>query len=143
MFSRANLFISILAFFSIGLLSASTDADRDFSGVWLLDAQRSDFRPLPIPPGELLTISHRGLIMRCVESDKDGTSREWIYHTDGTASKYPVRDARMSSMTKWEGTALLINTLVSGPQSYVIDDRWRLSHDHNTLTVKRRIQRNF
>jgi type IV secretion system protein VirB10 len=49
----------------------------------------------------------------------------------------------MSSMTKWEGTALLINTIVSGPQNHVIDDRWKLSHDHNTLTIKRRIPRGF
>jgi type IV secretion system protein VirB10 len=144
MFPRANfVFLSTLAFFSIGSVAASTDADRDFSGVWLLDAQRSDVRLLPAPPGATLTIGHQGLKMHCLESDKDGISREWIYHTDGTASKYPVGDARMSSMTKWEGTALLINTIVSGPQSYVIDDRWRLSHDHNSLTIKRRIQRGF
>lgn len=143
MFPRESLVLSVLGFFSLCLPALSTDPDRDFSGVWLLDEQRSDVRPLPAPPGALLTISEQGLAMRCTEADKDGTSRDWIYHTDGTASKYPVRDAEMSSMTKWEGTGLLINTIVSGPQSYVIDDRWKLSHDHNTLTIKRRIQRGF
>src|SRR5207248_2599655 len=116
MFRRTNLvLLSILAFFSVESVAASTDADRDFSGVWLLDEQRSDIRPLPGPPATLLAITQQGFTMRCVESGKDGTSVEWIYHTNSNASKYPVRDAGMSSMTKWEGTALLINTIVSGP----------------------------
>jgi type IV secretion system protein VirB10 len=44
-------------------------------------------------------------------------------------------------MAKWEGAALLINTMVSGPQNYVVDERWRLSRDHNVLTIKRQIRK--
>src|SRR5207237_6270676 len=46
-----------------------------------------------------------------------------------------------NSGTKWEGSALRINTLVSGPRSYVIMDRWKLSRDHAVLTIGREIMR--
>ncbi|PYT26813.1 MAG: hypothetical protein DMG58_21710 [Acidobacteria bacterium] len=47
----------------------------------------------------------------------------------------------MSSQTKWEGAAFLINTIVTGPQNYAVTDRWKLSGDHHTLTIRRQIQR--
>ena len=47
----------------------------------------------------------------------------------------------MSSLSKWEGPALLINTLVSGPQHYVVMERWELSRDKTVLTITRTIQR--
>jgi len=47
----------------------------------------------------------------------------------------------MNSLAKWEGSALLINTLVSGPQHYVVMDRWTLSADRTVLTINRTVQR--
>jgi type IV secretion system protein VirB10 len=46
----------------------------------------------------------------------------------------------MSSQSKWEGAAFLINTIVTGSQNYVVNDRWKLSRDHHTLTIRRQIQ---
>ena len=65
----------------------------------------------------------------------------WTYHTDSSVSKYQVENAHMSSQTKWEGAAFLINTIVTGPQNYAVTDRWKLSGDHHTLTIRRQIQR--
>ena len=132
--------ISFLALFALMSPGTGTDPDRDFSGVWLLDEQRSDTRALTPPPTAVLTISQQGPNIQCTEAETDGKAAVWIYHTDSTATKYKVRDAQMSSMTKWEGAALLINTIVSGPQNYVLDERWRLSRDHNVLTIKRQIR---
>jgi hypothetical protein len=47
----------------------------------------------------------------------------------------------MSTETKWEGNALLINTLASGSQNYVLMDRWKLSDERSVLTITRTIQR--
>lgn len=47
----------------------------------------------------------------------------------------------MSSMTKWEGAALITNTIASGQQNYNINDRWRVSRDRATLTIRRQILR--
>jgi hypothetical protein len=136
----AAVVVGMAALAHLPPLAAATDPDRDFSGVWLLDEQQSDFHALATAPGALLTVSQEGPTIRCTESDNDGKSALWIYNTDNTDSKYHVGNARMSSMTKWEGAALLINTIVTGPQNYVVSDRWRLSRDHNVLTIKRRIQ---
>jgi type IV secretion system protein VirB10 len=46
----------------------------------------------------------------------------------------------MNTVAKWEGSALLSNTLVSGPGRYAIMDRWKLSRDHATLTITRTVQ---
>jgi len=65
----------------------------------------------------------------------------WTYRIDSTVSKYQVGNAHMSSQSKWEGAAFLVNTIVTGCQNYVVTDRWKLSRDHHTLTIRRQIQR--
>jgi hypothetical protein len=132
--------IVLIAVSVTGLWAA--DGDRDFTGAWILDQRQSDLRSLPAPPGLLLTIAQEGSVIRCVESDGSGKSgAAWTYRTDNTATKYQFGAERMSSLPKWEGPALLINTIVTGPQNYAVMDRWKLSHDHNILTVRRQIQR--
>jgi hypothetical protein len=44
-------------------------------------------------------------------------------------------------MSKWEGAALLINTLVNEPENYAEMDRWKLSKDCNTLVIRRQVVR--
>ena len=123
-------------------LAAGTDPDRDFSGVWFLDEQQSDLRALSAAPGAVLTVSQQGITVRSTETEKDGKPVAlWLYRTDDGESKYQFGDARMSSRTKWEGTALITNTIVGGPQNYAVMDRWKLSRDHNVLTIRRQIQR--
>ena len=140
LFARA---CAVLAFLLFSPLAAAPDSDRDFSGVWILDEQQSNFRGLPAPPAALLNITQQETVIQCMESDQDGSSSStWIYRTDGAPGKFHVGASRMSSMTKWEGAALIANTIVSGPRNYSVTDRWRLSRDHNVLTIKRQIQHN-
>jgi hypothetical protein len=136
-----SAFIISLIVVSLPRLSAA-DRDRDFSGAWLLDDKQSDLRSLSVAPGLVLTVTQEGSAIRCVESDGNGKSgASWTYRIDGTATKYQVGPERMSSMTKWEGSALLINTIVTGPQNYAVMDRWKVSPDRNVLTIRRQIQR--
>jgi hypothetical protein len=121
--------------------AAAIDPDRDFSGVWYLDEQKSEVAGLPSAAPVQLSVSQEVSTIRCTESDKDGKSAVWTYHIDSTVSKYQIGNAHMSSQTKWEGTAFLIDTIVTGSQNYVITDRWKLSRDHHTLTIRRQIQR--
>ena len=121
--------------------AAAIDPDRDFSGLWFLDEQKSELASLPSAAPVQLSVSQEGATIHCTESDKDGKSAVWTYHTDSSVSKYQVENAHMSSQTKWEGAAFLINTIVTGPQNYAVTDRWKLSGDHHTLTIRRQIQR--
>lgn len=131
---RANVTAVFLFLLPLGFLAGA--GDRDFSGKWLLDPQRSNPRGLPAPPGGLLTVSRQGTVFHCTES---GVT--WSFRTDGAESKYQVKDSTMNSESKWEGSALLVNTLVSGPQNYVVEDRWELSRERTVLTITRTIRR--
>jgi type IV secretion system protein VirB10 len=123
---------SALLFLPLGLLAA----DVDFSGNWTLDRQESNLRSLPATPAALLTISQQGNTVNCTEG-----GATWSFYLDGTDSKYRIKDSSMNTESKWEGRALLVNTLVGGPENYVIEDRWELSKDGTILTITRTVRR--
>ncbi len=132
----------VLAAVLVSSLAAASDPDRDFSGVWILDEHQSDLHGLPSAPAALLNITQQESVIQCLETDQDGQSaRTWVYRTDGGPAKFQIGDSRMNSLTKWEGSALITNTIVNGPQNYTVADHWHLSHDHNTLTIRRQIQK--
>jgi hypothetical protein len=136
----ARLMAGVSSLLVLLLPAAAIDPDRDFSGVWFLDEQKSELASLPSAAPAQFSVSQDGASIHCTESDKVGKS-VWTYHTDSSVSKYQVGNAHMSSQTKWEGAAFLINTIVTGPQNYVVTDRWKLSRDHRTLTIRRQFQR--
>ncbi len=118
----------------LGLLAAADSPD--FSGTWNLDRQHSNWRGLPTEPADVLNVSRQNLSIFYTESDA-----KWIVALDGSESKYRVGDSDVNSKSKWEGRALLINTLVSGSQTYVIEDRWELSRNLSVLTITRTVRR--
>jgi len=131
---RVKVVTVFLLLLPLGLL-AGVD-DREFSGNWILDEEQSNLRGLPDSPGARLTVRQEGSSFRC----SDGSSA-WSFRADGSESTYKIKDSNMSSEAKWEGPALLINTLVSGAQNYVAEDRWELSRNKSVLTIARTIRR--
>ena len=128
-----------LTVLSVALASAfllrAADPARDFSGKWVLDPSASDTASL----GQVetnLDVSQGGAGIRC----SSGTA-EWSYALDGSETRKSLGEESRSSVTKWEGAALLINTQVSGPRHYTVMDRWELSRSHNTLTIARQVVR--
>jgi type IV secretion system protein VirB10 len=118
-------------------LSSALAADPDFSGSWKLNSQRSRLGRLPVPPASELRIEHRGGTLRCAE-----TPLIWSAAFDGKSAKTHSTGVTLSTVLKWEGRALLINTLVSGAHGdYTQMDRWELSRDGGTLTIRREIVR--
>jgi type IV secretion system protein VirB10 len=119
-------------------LANAADSGRDFSGTWLLSAEQSDLRAIPGEAYPTLVVEQKAAI-HCTASTAGGSSVEWTYRLDGEDSKYQVGAESMNSAAKWEGAALLINTLVHGAQDYTIMDRWKLSRDGSQLTIARQI----
>jgi hypothetical protein len=115
------------------------DADRDFTGNWILDFGRSSVRGLG-DPESFLTLTQTEAAIRCATAI-EGVEATWSYALDGKESRYKVGRETRNSVLKWEGAALLINTLVSGAQNYTIMERWRLSASHSLLTVTRQVVR--
>jgi hypothetical protein len=126
----------LLASLAPGVLSA-VDPDRDFSGRWILDASASNSRPLPGNPEQSLTITEEHGVIQCTGS----SGAQWSYALNGSERESKVGAEIWNSQVKWEGAALLINTLVSGPRNSVVMDRWKLSRDFATLTITRQVER--
>jgi type IV secretion system protein VirB10 len=118
---------------------AAIDADRDFSGRWFLDPQASNIRALPALPDRLLLIVQREMAFRCSSTAEDGAEAVWTFSADGKESQYALGQEHRKTVAKWEGAALLINTLVSGPPDYSVMDRWKLSANRSTLTIERQV----
>jgi len=113
----------------------AANPDHDFSGGWVLDPVASSTTSLG-QVEESLKISQGDAGILC-----SAGGLQWSYALDGSETRKRVGEESRSSVAKWEGSALLINTQVSGPQDYTVMDRWVLSSDHNTLTITRQIIR--
>ena len=129
--------IFLTALVSLTIASAA-DSDRDFSGKWLLNADHSETHALSGEVYPVLAIEQRSL-MHCTATTASGGTVEWSFRLDGEDSKYKVGAESMNSATKWEGAALLINTLVNGSRSYTVMDRWTLTRDRTQLNIERHI----
>jgi type IV secretion system protein VirB10 len=79
--------------------------------------------------------------VRCSSTSTDGAPIQWSYLLDGTETRSRIGDETRSSIAKWEGAALLINTQVLASQDYTVMDRWKLSGDRSVLTITRQVVR--
>ena len=138
MLQRTRLITFVLSSILLVARAQAADPDRDFSGKWLLNAEHSDSRALPADPYPVLQIDQKTAIT-CTATTPSGSTVKWTYRFDGTDSKYAIAGETMNSAAKWEGSALLINTLVSGSRDYTVMDRWTLSRDGNQLNIQRQV----
>ena len=124
----ATVALAFFAYLFFSYLQAA-DPDRDFSGKWIPDGRSSNEPPI--------TCVQQGALLKC-----SSTSSEWTYDLNGADTRYRFGDESRNSKVKWEGAALLINTIVSGPSDYSMLDRWTISPDHSLLTISRETMRN-
>ena len=116
--------------------------DPDFSGTWTLNEARSEQQRLPVAPWKSIKVEHKDTLVRCVPVEPAPNPKKLAmmnFATTGKEMAHPLGDASGKSIAKWEGSALLINTLVSGPRTYTQMDRWRLSRDGLVLNIRRQI----
>jgi len=130
----------LIVLLSLGT-AAAADSDRDFSGKWLFRADHSDLGALPGDDAYPVLVVDQKSAIHCTATTAAGGSVEWTYRLDGQDSKYQLGAESRNSAVKWEGAALLIDTLVNAPQSYTVMDRWTLSRDHAQLTIQRQVVR--
>jgi hypothetical protein len=120
--------------------------DPDFSGIWTLDESRSELRRTTPQPWNRMKVEHKDVEIRCVpvgqsHPDPKKVSRVMLHFaTNARETAHPIGDGRAKSIAKWEGSALMINTIVNDPQrSYTQMDRWKMSRDGKVLTIRRQI----
>lgn len=136
--TRAPIPVSLLLILTLKLPAAP---DRDFTGSWKLKADRSEIHVSPAPPAKLMRVDQEGKYMDVKCFGTPGERPISVnFTTDGTESKNRVNGAVRSSVAKWEGSALLIHTIVSqGSTNFTEMDRWKLSHEGRTLIIRRQI----
>jgi hypothetical protein len=68
-------------------------------------------------------------------------SQKCSYTIDRKESRHQSAGATRSSVAKWEGDTVVLNTIVmkDGGGQYTEMDRWTLSRDKNTLRIRRQI----
>ena len=126
------------------LLMASSlliSGDQDFSGTWKLNESHSEMRGMPVLPARTIKIASEGKSIICITLGEDGQKTgDCSVSTDGKETRQAGGGRSSNSVAKWEGDALLINRLVAaGASQHTEMDRWRLSHDRQTLTVRREV----
>jgi hypothetical protein len=135
----ASATLSLALLFCFHAWSA-TDPDRDFSGKWILDSSSSSkAQAVSFTEDRAFSVTQQDKAVECVANGTGGAPVKWSYPLDSTETRYEIGAETRSSATKWEGDALLVNTLVSGSQNYTVMDRWKLSRDHTRLTIERQI----
>jgi len=138
MYRHVRLLLALAALASVNPLLA-LDPDRDFSGNWNFDPSGSNTRSIAAPPRHVLRVAAEERAIQISTALPDGSREQWRYATDGSETRYAAAGESRNSQVKWEGSALLVNTIVSSPRSYTVMDRWTLSRDRDTLTINRQI----
>jgi hypothetical protein len=118
------------------LQSATAQSNQDFSGAWNLNSARSEIQS-SVPGDPALKVEQNAASLTW----SGGAAMSAVYPLDGRVEKRHKGDSDFSTTTKWEGAALLVNTIVSGPQNYTVMERWTRSRDGNTLTIRRTMVR--
>ncbi len=134
--------MSIIACFLV-VATGSAQSDRDFSGTWKLNSKRSNLNEMTVPTDSAIRIEQSPASLTLFGTlQEGGASRTSAYPLDGRSERSKAGASVSTTVTKWEGSALLVNTIVSGPTNYTVMERWKRSPDGNTITVKRTLVRN-
>ena len=131
--------VSIVTFL-LTLQAAIAQYNQDFSGAWNINSARSEIQN-SVPGDPTLKVEQSAASLTWSGGAPSPSVNSYIYPLDGRTERRRAGDSDFSTTTKWEGAALLVNTIVSGPQNYSVMERWTRSRDGNTLTIRRTIVR--
>jgi hypothetical protein len=122
-----------------GLMQGETKPN--FNGVWKMDPARSDFPAGPTPESRLDRIGVDGVNMKDTITQKlrhsDETTYDMLYTLDGKECTNHVNGREVKATVHWEGNDLVIDSTVFAIRNTKIEDRWSLSADGKTITLKR------
>lgn len=117
----------------------------DFSGRWRMIKDQSDFGGFSIPDAVIRVIEHRDPTLNVHTIQTTGsktTTADVSYFTDGSQTQNVINGHDATSKAYWDGPALVIRTNMkdSKGEDVVIEDRWQLSDDQQTLTTTSHIE---
>ena len=126
---------------AVTLTAAVAAAKPNFSGDWKMNLDKTDYGPMPKPQSLSQKIDHQDPSLKVVITQvgaRGEFTAESLYSTDGQETTNKMRNVESKSVAKWEGDVLEISTKANFQGNDVsIVDKWSLSEDGKTLTVKR------
>ncbi len=126
---------------SILLCAMTAWAKADFTGEWKMNAAKSDFGAMPAPTSMTQKVAHNEPELKVVVTqvgERGEFTMESSYTTDGKECINQTRMGERKSTLKWEGDTLVIDSRMEFQGNAVtITDRWTLSEDGRTLTIRR------
>ena len=114
----------------------------NFSGTWVMVAEKSDFGPLQRPDKMTRTIAHKDPVLQ-LSTVQSGAATgdaktDLKYTTDGKPQANTFQGAPMTTVGTWEGSALIFkSSLEIQGVSITTEDRYVLSDGGKTLTIDR------
>ena len=113
-----------------------------FQGEWRLNTERSEFSGPNTLNKAYLKLEQSGTSMTVSSSDRAGeAATQMIYPLTDRAERSQRGEMHFTIRTKWEGDSLLANILVSGTDTFAMDERWTRSREGSTLIVTRTVNR--
>jgi len=112
----------------------------DLSGIWKLNAEKSNFGQMPPPASQVDTIQHVEPSIKIALDQKGGMMGDMAYSesltTDQKESTWPgMGGAEVKGVAHWEGNALVVEAKSSFQGSDVkIKETYTISADGKTLT---------
>ena len=129
------VFLLLLA----GCLFAQGNQRPNFSGVWQMVKDKSDFGIVRMPDRVVRTIDHQGVTINLhTEQTVDGKSRssDVVYYTDGRDASNVVNGHEAMNHCYWDGGTLVIRTVATAKgETALTEERWTLEPDGKTLTM--------
>jgi hypothetical protein len=134
-----RLILAGLVLFGLAALPAT--AKPNFTGDWKLSSAKSDFGQFPAPSSMTQKATHDDPALKIAAkmvTDNGDFEFESTYSTDGKETTNTFGPSEMKSVAKWEGDTLTIETKGSfGDSEVTIQDKWELSADGKTITIRR------
>ena len=137
--SRRFLLLGLAAGYSVLAFARTDAAHADFSGRWRMVKDKCDFGGFSVPDMIVRQIEQKNTTLNVhTVQTKAGktTTADVSYFTDGTEASNVISGREATSKAFWDGTALMVrtNTKDSKGDDLIIEDRWELSDDKQTLT---------
>jgi hypothetical protein len=128
----------VLAMAATAALSVAADK-ANFSGDWTMDANKSDFGPIPPPATMTRKVEHTDPAINVVTVQTGGAQGDATitqkFSTDGKETTNELMGSPTKSTAKWDGKALVIATKADFQGTEItINMKWSLSDDGKVLT---------
>jgi hypothetical protein len=131
--------IAFALMLTCGLANGQTKPN--LNGVWKMDPARSDFSTGPVSESRLDKINLDGVKLKDTITQKlnrgGESTYDMIYTIDGKECVNHVRGNLVKATARWEGDELVIDSKVFALRHADIQDRWALSADGKTITLRR------